>query len=122
MEFEPQNECVIDMGSCVEILPNNMLTTTHLLRMHHGSGTASQNTVTCNNNSDTKSKKFQNPDTIPTTRRIKNIVMELCCSTSGGSGFSSIGGTVVGRISVVVAGDGVVTSMSEPVAVEFPPL
>lgn len=42
-----------------------------------------------------------------TTRRIKNIVIELCCSTSGGSGTSSAGATVV-VASCVVTGAGVV--------------
>jgi hypothetical protein len=46
------------------------------------------------------------------TRRIKNIVNELCCSTSGDSTFSS-GGSVEGRIVgftvVVIFSEGVVT-------------
>lgn len=33
---------------------------------------------------------------------MKNIVIELCCSTSGGSGTSSVGATVVVRGCVVV--------------------
>ena len=45
---------------------------------------------------------------IPTTSKIKNIVIELCCSTSGGSGTSSAGATVVVAGCVVVSGAGVV--------------
>ena len=51
---------------------------------------------------------------------MKNIVMELCCSTSGDSGFSSVGGeVVVGGISVVVTEGVVVIFVSTPLCVEF---
>ena len=58
--------------------------------------------------SHTKLKEVLNTlNIIPTTRRIKKIVIELCCSTSGGSGTSSAGATVVVG-SCVVTGEGVV--------------
>lgn len=50
---------------------------------------------------------------------MKNIVMEPCCSNSGDSGFSSPGTSVVGGISVVVAGGIVVTFLTSPVFVAF---
>lgn len=46
--------------------------------------------------------------------------MELCCSTSGDSGFSSVGGeVVVGGIPVVVTKGVVVIFVSTPLCVEF---
>ena len=39
----------------------------------------------------------------PTTRSMKNIVIELCCSTSGDSGISSVGRTGVGAFAVGAA-------------------
>ena len=56
---------------------------------------------------------------IPTTRRIKNIVIELCCSTSGGSGISSAGATVVVGGCVVVTGAGVVLFINPGFVVLF---